>query len=72
MSEGRETMTREQEKRFWQDARDGALHCEARCHEESALYEDGEECEQPSYTAVKNPTTGALWATCRDCYQSLP
>ena len=72
MSEGRATMTREQEKQFWQDARDGALHCEALCHEESALYDDGEECDRRSYTAIKNPETGALWATCRDCYQSLP
>jgi hypothetical protein len=65
-------MTREQEAQFWQDARDGKEHCEARCNEESALYDDGEECERKTYTAIKNPETGALWAICRDCYQSLP
>ncbi len=65
-------MTREQEAQFWQDARDGKEHCEALCNEESALYDDGEECDRKTYTAIKNPETGALWAICRDCYQSLP
>jgi len=61
-----------QEQEFRQSARDGKEHCEALCNEESALYDDGEECNRKSYTAIKNPETGALWAICRDCYQSLP
>jgi len=65
-------MTREQAKKFAQDARDGVLHCEALCNEESALYNEGEECERKTYTTIQEPITGALWAICHDCYQSLP
>lgn len=65
-------MTRAEAKKFAQDARDGALHCEALCNEESALYNEGEECERKTYTVIQEPFTGAIWAICRDCYQSLP
>jgi hypothetical protein len=55
-----------------QEAKDGLMHCEGLCNEESALYDDGEECDKKSYTAIINKETGIVIPLCHDCYQSQP
>jgi len=59
-----------QEQEFRQSARDGKEHCEALCNEESALYDDGEECNRKSYTAIKKESRD--WRTLGDLPRLLP